>query len=188
MKKITILFCLILCVLLCSCANERGQNGDDTLGVGSTETTQPTSDAIGTETSTVSPLVSSTDTSLYPAEPKSGRFTSGYGEGIDIILDWTAIPNGKDYDITLTLSLDCYSIFVGARNDGAVIIDGKKFTVVSEAQRIEENVRRTIELGTFTTSCSSGGTVDVSAKWHFNGNYAGVEYEWLELSGSIDLK
>lgn len=183
MKKIAILFCLILCVFLCSCTDESGQNGDDTVGP-----SQSSSETTGTETTDTPQITSSIDASSYPAEPKSGRFTSGYGEGIDIVLDWTAIPNGKDYDITLTLSLDCYSIFVGARNDGAVIIDGKKFTVVSEAQRIEENVRRTIELGTFTTSCSSGVAVDVSAKWHFNGNYAGVEYEWLELSGSIDLK
>ena len=85
-------------------------------------------------------------------EIKSGKLSSGYGEGIDLVLQWSAVPNGEDYEITFELSLDCYSLFVGARKDGALIVDGRKFTVVNDALEFPENERRQIPLGSYTVN------------------------------------
>ncbi len=185
MKKYTIILLAVLCVFLCACVG----NGTpvETSGVGGDITTPSITTPAVSTSDTTTPDVS-TDVPVPPLEIKSGKLTSGYGEGIDLVLQWTAVPNGEDYEITFELSLDCYSLFVGARKDGSLIVDGRKFTVVNDALEFPENERRQIFLGTYTANCASGQIVPVSAKWHFNGNYAGIQYEWIELSGEIDLR
>jgi hypothetical protein len=181
MKKIFALICLICCLLLCACAGDGSESTQPTTQTPEVSTSEPTSQTTPSE-STSAPQ---TDVTLTP---KSGIITSGYEEGIDLVLEWTATPIGNDYELIFKLSLDCYSLFVGPRNDGALIVDGKKFAVVTVRQEIEENERRTIDFGTYTTSCAAGEVIDVSAKWHFNGSYAGIKYDWIELAGAIDLK
>lgn len=185
MKKYTMILLAVLCVFLCACVGNGAQTENTDMGE---NTTPPSVTTPATSTSDTTTPAVSTDAPAPVLEIKSGKLSSGYGEGIDLVLQWSAVPNGEDYEITFELSLDCYSLFVGARKDGALIVDGRKFTVVNDALEFPENERRQIPLGSYTVNCASGQKVPVSAKWHFNGNYAGIQYEWIELSGEIDLR
>lgn len=158
----------------------------------SSKTPEPTPPAVTTETPAVSetnPPETSAPTPAAPGESKSGVISSDYGNSIELSLAWTALPKDDGtYTVDIKMELSCYSLFVGARQDGAFIFDGKKYTVLTPPYQYDENTKRSITLGEFSMECAGGRYVPVSAKWHFNGTYGTVLYDWLEVSGDIDLR
>lgn len=212
MKKIFALVAVALtCALLVACTDKPPVITDgatdpatimpdpiDTPAVTTDEITDaPITDAPITDAPvTTAPPVDTTSplgdkTHVPGAELGSGYVMSNSGTKLNILLNWKAVNGEKEgtADITVTVFLECYSIFVGERDDGEIRIGDKQINYSSPQLEIPGAGFNEIDFGTytFTVDKSSGDTTSLPlyASWHFRGTYAGLSVDWVTVNSDI---
>ncbi|MBQ7011750.1 MAG: hypothetical protein IJN63_08595 [Clostridia bacterium] len=121
----------------------------------------------------------------------SGFVISNSGTKLNILLNWKAVNGEKEgtADITVSVFLECYSIFVGERNDGEIRVGEKMINYSSPQLELPGSDFNEIDFGsyTFTVDKSSGASTEVPlyASWHFRGTYAGLSVDWVTVNSSI---
>ncbi len=186
---------LTLALLLCACAPNAKPADTD-----AAPTTPLLPDSI-TETGEVpSPVPSEpaatkpeeTETVTPQSEPIRGEIPADPAAKIALSLEWTAQPlSEKQYRITVILSLNSFSVFVGERSDGELSFGTRRITYHSDKIEYDRTKKTKIALTEYTFDYEVSGTgarsVPVSASWRFGGVYAGTPIDWLTLDGTISL-
>lgn len=137
----------------------------------------PGTDTAGEESATAP------ETASGHAYRTSGTFRSTTGTYLDLYVDWVAeSPDGVHVTLTLTASLHCYSIDIGARPDmGKIVLGDKTEKFSTPAFRQEKNEKTTFPVFTRTYKLAAGtdfpvaadgtGSLPVKVVWPFNGTY-----------------
>lgn len=194
MKHSLIVSAILLLLFLAGCAEGESnslQTPETTVDrVGEVITTAPP----GTTPSliTPSPSPSPTPTESYGLIDASGSFRSDSGTALNLIADWSCVSvNAGNARLTVELSLESFSLYVGERPYNTLIINGNTITFHTPA--IETDGGDTIVTPLYTWSetipLNPDGTLDleISAEWVFTGTYSGKEIDSLCLEGSIIL-
>ena len=198
MKKIFIVLCLVLSLVLCSCG------GDEVSNAPSESKPDAPSVSVDPEQSVpedISQPDQNGDISL-PADTDyetaqvnaSGHFLSDYGCGIDIEVIWTleSVSEGKVL-YTAEVFLISYSVKVGARfSDCYVAVNEEKVYFTSPVLDVEDcdkpvrthlaTVEKELELS------YDNHVYTVSVSFPFRGTYNDVALPKLEASGIINVK
>lgn len=123
----------------------------------------------------------------------SGSFSKYPVNGFGLYCSWSASQSvtGNYSDVTLSVYLKHYSLYVGARADSTVSINGVSETYTAQAISCDGGTNTTL-LKTYTVRVShnSDGTktgVPLSAYWRFSGTYSGVDISSITASTIIDL-
>ena len=198
MKKIFIVLCLVLSLVLCSCG------GDEVSNAPSESKPDAPSVSVDPEQSVpedISQPDQNGDISL-PADTDyetaqvnaSGHFLSDYGCGLDIEVIWTLETTSPGKVLyTAEVYLVSYSIKIGARySDCYLSVNGEKvsFTTPSvEAEGGKERARTHIASVEKELELSyDTHTYTVSVSFPFRGTYNGIALPKLEASGIINVK
>lgn len=124
----------------------------------------------------------------------SGVIVSDSGLKLNILLDWKAVNGSEEgtADISVTVYLECYSIFVGTRDDGEIMLDSQMIHYSTPMLEIGGPQFNEIDFGTYTFSVKKAqGTQTVlplSGKWHFRGEYSGLSLDWVIAQGEISFQ
>ena len=129
----------------------------------------------------------------------SGTLRSTTGTYLDLYVDWVAeSPDGVHVTLTLTASLHCYSIDVGARPDmGKIVLGDKTEKFSTPAFRQEKNEKTTFPVFTRTYDLTAGtdfpvsadgtGSLPVKVVWPFNGTYGKTPLGDVIAEGTLKL-
>ncbi len=202
MKKIFIVLCLVLSILLCSCG------GDEVSSTPAESTPVPPQESVGgdgSEQESVPDTPSQPDQSGDISPPAdtdyetaqvnaSGHFLSDYGCGLDIEVIWTLETTSPGKVLyTAEVFLISYSIKVGARySDCYLTVNGEKVsftTAAIDAEGGDDRTRTHIASVQNELELSYDNHIySVSVSFPFRGTYNGVELPELEASGIINVK
>lgn len=153
----------------------------------------PGTDTAGNESETVP------GTASERAYRTSGTLRSTTGTYLDLFVDWVAeSPDGVHVTLTLTASLHCYSIDVGARPDmGRITLGDKTGKFSTPAFRQERNEKTTFPVFTRTYELTAGtdfpvqsdgvGSLPVRVVWQFNGTYGKTPLGDVIAEGTLKL-
>ena len=122
----------------------------------------------------------------------SGSFRSDTGTALNLIADWECVSvSAKNVRLTITLSLESYSLSVGERTANQLVLNGVPITFRTPALEVPSGGLSKTELYTWseTMPLMDDGSLqqDLYVYWVFTGSYSGVEMEKLELSGHISV-
>ena len=124
----------------------------------------------------------------------SGSFEKYPVKGFGLYCTWSASQSvtGNYSDVTLNVYLKYYSLYVGARSDSTISINGTSETYTVAAISESSNSAHTKLLKTKTVRVyhNTNGTktgVALSASWRFSGTYSGVSIGTITASTTIDL-
>ena len=123
----------------------------------------------------------------------SGSFSNYPTTYLGLYCEWSATQNvsNNTSSVTLNVYLKYYSLYVGARDNGKVSINGTSTTYSSPAISEGTNTWNTKLLKTYTVSVphNSDGTKScaLSASWSFNGTYSGVSIGTITASTTVTL-
>ena len=202
MKRLTaVLFCFCL-ILSAGCAKQKSPDPVPTAAETSAPTPEPT--ARGGEVvitaapgSTPSPINTPMPTAEIPESGSesglvdaSGTFRSDTGTALNLVADWECISvSAKNVRLTITLSLESYSLSVGERTANQLVLNGMPITYHTQALEVPSGGLSKTELYTWseTLTLMEDGSLhqDLYAFWVFSGTYSGVQIDQLELSGHI---
>ena len=120
----------------------------------------------------------------------SGSFRSNTGTALNLVADWECVSvSAKNVRLTITLSLESYSLSVGERGANQLILNGIPITYRTSALEVPSGGLSKTELYTWseTFPLMEDGSFqqDLYAFWVFSGTYSGVQIDQLELSGHI---
>ena len=120
----------------------------------------------------------------------SGSFRSDTGTALNLRADWECVSvSAKNVRLTITLSLESYSLSVGERGANQLILNGIPITYRTSALEVPSGGLSKTELYTWseTFPLMEDGSFqqDLYAFWVFSGTYSGVQIDQLELSGHI---
>lgn len=121
----------------------------------------------------------------------AGSFKSTNDNYLKLRVDWETDYTSENDFVTVTAKvyLEHYSIFIGARNNGSVSINGEAITFSTPAINQEANTKKTPLIATHTVQIpyKPGETInaDIYAKWHVSGIFNGKKIDWLEVSGKL---
>lgn len=204
---------LILALLLICCAgcdpkkdpqtSTGGQTSSNTSepDTSETKTSEPdTSEPDTSEPDTSEPDTSEPDTSepdTSEAWTESGSFTSeikdanGAPVRFTLGVKWTAAraENSKDVTVKADVYLEHYTLTVGERKNGKLVIGGEEKTFTTQAISTEDMSAQTSQLYSVTFTLSdweNGKDIDVKLDWYFGGVYSGVEIGWINAEGVIE--
>lgn len=126
----------------------------------------------------------------YDLVDASGSFRSDTGTALNLVADWECISvSAKKVRLTITLSLESYSLSVGERSANQLVLNGIPITYRTSAVEVPSGGLSKTELYTWseTLSLMEDGSLqqDLYAYWVFSGTYSGTEIDRLELSGHI---
>ena len=150
-------------------------------------------DTVGNESETVP------GTASERAYRTSGTLRSTTGTYLDLFVDWVAeSPDGVHVTLTLTASLHCYSIDVGARPDmGRITLGDQTEKFSTPAFRQEKNEKTTFPVFTRTYELTAGtdfpvqsdgvGSLPVRVVWQFNGTYGKTPLGDVVAEGTLKL-
>jgi len=122
---------------------------------------------------------------------EKGSFKTQNDITLKLRVDWeTDYVAGSDFvTVTAKVYLEHNSIFVSARTNGSVSINGTQAAFSTPAIRQESNARKETLLTTHTVKITykAGETLnaDIYAKWYFGGVYANKKTDWLEATGKL---
>lgn len=123
---------------------------------------------------------------------KNGSALSETGTKLILRLDYNIYKEAgaENYIVEASLYLDCYSIFTGPRNNGTLNVNGNTVTYSTPELSIDKNTENRILLteSEFILENLTSGEIVLSASWLFNGVYAGVKIDWLNVEAVVDLK
>lgn len=124
----------------------------------------------------------------------SGSFQNLPVNNFGLYCTWSASQSviGNYSDVTLYVYLKYYSLYVGARSDSTISINGTSETYTAEAISEDSNATHTKLLKSKTVRVyhNTNGTktgVALSASWRFSGTYSGVSIGTITASTTIDL-
>lgn len=124
----------------------------------------------------------------------SGSFENYPTRGFGLYCTWSASQSvtGNYSDVTLNVYLKYYSLYVGARADSTISINGTSETYTAAAISEDSNASHTtlLKSKTVRVAHSTNGTktgVALSASWRFSGTYSGVSIGTITASTTIDL-
>ena len=143
-------------------------------------TAQPTPEPLPTET----PEPAGVDPSLLA----SGSFRSDTGTPLNLVADWRAISlTESTARITVTLSLESYSLGVGERRSNVLTFNGEDYYFMTDPIEIEggDFVKTQIYVWSKEIPLSQL-SFQLSARWNLKGSYSKKEMETIELSGSYE--
>jgi hypothetical protein len=202
MKKIFIVLCLVLSLVLCSCG------GDETSLPPAESNPVPPQESVGGDSSEQESVPDTTsrpdqngdislpaDTDYETAQVNaSGHFLSDYGCGLDIEVIWTLETTSPGKVLyTAEVYLISYSIKIGARySDCYLTVNGEKVsftTAAVEAEGGKERARTHLASVEKELELSYDNHVyTVSVSFPFRGTYNDVALPKLEASGIINVK
>ena len=109
---------------------------------------------------------------------------------MNLVADWECISvSAKNVRLTITLSLESYSLSVGERTANQLVLNGMPITYHTQALEVPSGGLSKTELYTWseTLTLMEDGSLhqDLYAFWVFSGTYSGVQIDQLELSGHI---
>ena len=121
----------------------------------------------------------------------SGSFSSSYGTGLDLCVDWSVVTLNAD-EVSVSIRV---SVLSGALHSGpmplGINVGGQYETLTANAVNYDGAALAYSTLGTqtFTVSCPAGQTtsIPVQASWNFGGTYGGNEVPVLESGGYINV-
>lgn len=199
-RLIAIILCVFL-VLASSCGKKESPEPTPTAEETSTPAPDPThrGEVVITAApgSTPSPVNTPMPTAEVPEngsefEPVdiSGSFRSNTGTALNLVADWQCVSvSAKNVRLTITLSLESYSLSVGERSANQLVLNGIPITYRTAALEVPSGGLSKTELYTWTETLPlmEDGSLqqDLYAFWVFTGTYSGVQIDKLELSGHI---
>ena len=199
-RLIPIFFCLCLC-LASGCGKHGLPEPTPTAEDVSTPTAEPTTRggevvitaAPGSTPSPVNtpmPAADDAEGGDYDLVDISGSFRSDTGTALNLVADWECISvSAKNVRLTITLSLESYSLSVGERSANQLVLNGIPITYRTSSLEVPSGGLSKTELYTWseTLPLMEDGSLqqDLYAYWVFSGTYSGVEIDQLELSGHI---
>lgn len=198
---IYILFCLFA-LLAVGCAKQDSHELTPTATDAALPTSEPTprgGEVVITATpgSTPSPIntpIPATDDTEtggdYDLVDASGSFRSDTGTALNLVADWECVSiSAKNVRLTITLSLESYSLSVGERSANQLVLNGIPITYRTSSIEVPSGGLSKTELYTWseTLPLMEDGSLqqDLYAYWVFSGTYSGKEIDQLELSGHI---
>ena len=160
---------------------------------------QPTVSMIPVVTPAPTPVITPTPAPTPTPQPAgialgSGQFKSDTGLWINTVASWSAeTVSATEAEVTITVDLKSYSLYMGGRNDALIIELGEHRTALDvEALELETKEEVTTKLGsiTFTVDAPQGKTTTLPLKteWLFGGTYSGEEVPSIIAEGDITLK
>ena len=147
----------------------------------------PTGDTEGA--TEVEPLPTPEPTPSVTAMPggidRSGSFRSDTGTALNLIADWRCVSVSDDAcQLTITLSLESYSLDVGERRNNTLTVNGVNYSFLTDPIEISGGFRKT-QIYVWTGQLSDyDPSFTFSATWNLQGSYSGVPMETVEVSGS----
>ncbi len=127
--------------------------------------------------------------------PKSsGSFSGETNTSLEYRLDWTLVGiNNGVAEFEFKVILSTYELRLSERkNLGQIVLDGGKTIHKFSTSRIDISPGGKAEIELYKTNLThemTGDTLsfEAEARWFFNGNYAGVDFEWLSAVGVITV-
>jgi hypothetical protein len=115
----------------------------------------------------------------------SGSFRSDTGTALNLVADWREVSVSSDtVKLTVTLSLESYSLDVGDRRNNTLTFNGETYSFTTTPILVEEGFHKTA-ICTWEKEVPAGSLgFTLSARWELLGSYSGKEMEAIELSGS----
>ena len=166
---------------------------DDPVTPEVTTTEEPTD----TSTDPMTPAETTTQTpvtTVLPAEiATEGIFKMDTGSSLDFKVAWKLdrFEDGYAY-IDVDIVLNTYEIYVSQRRNLGVVSYGEE-KINFSTDRISYSGKNKIEIPLTKVQIAIPTTGDIAVafvegKWFYNGNYAGVDYDWLSAGGYVCVK
>ena len=115
-----------------------------------------------------------------------GTLRSNTSTSLNLVLSYKLTQNGNKTVIKYELGLDTYAIYVSARSKiNHISFNGKKTEFSTDALDYDGKSKTYIKLFDGTEEIDGTGDIEVSAKWVFNGNYAGNDIDSIVINGTI---
>ena len=214
-KYIFLLAALVLCTALVSCKGNEPpvitepvttgilpdpvittENDVDYDAPATTEPAPVTEPPVSTDAPVTDPVTDDTTEAVkHPHTPGrelgSGFVISDSGTKLNLLLNWTAADGEEEGTavVTVKVFLECYSIFVGARNDGELGVGEERIRYDTPQLEIPGSGFNEIDFGTYTfivqKSQASETTLPIIATWHFRGVYAGLSVDYVTIDSTI---
>ena len=141
-------------------------------------TAQPTPEPLPEETP--EPVI------VNPSVLASGSFRSDTGTALNLVADWRAVAiDATTARITVTLSLESYSLDIGERRGNILTFNGEDYYFVTDPIEIAggDFVKTQIYVWSQEIPMSEL-SFDLAVRWNLRGSYSKKEMEAIELSGS----
>ena len=124
----------------------------------------------------------------------SGRINPKDSNNIELHIEWTATQKADSptASVTVKVFLDSYEVYIGARDNCKIILDGDTETfktgVISRKSSAFQSSM--IYSNTYEVLSPAGETVElpVSAEFFFGGKYGSKYFDWIKVDGTITLK
>ena len=124
----------------------------------------------------------------------NGSFKNYPVSNFGLYCEWSATQNksGNYSDVTLNVYLHYSEIYVGARSDSTISINGESETYTAPAisHNAGTSYNRLLKSKTVRVKHDADGTknnVSLSASWRFSGTYSGVSVGTITASATINL-
>ncbi len=143
-------------------------------------TAQPTPEPLPEETE--EPVI------VNPNQLASGSFRSDTGTALNLVADWRAAAiDATTARITVTLSLESYSLDIGERRGNILTFNGEDYYFVTDPIEIAggDFVKTQIYVWSQEIPMSEL-SFDLAVRWNLRGSYSKKEMEAIELSGSYE--
>ena len=115
----------------------------------------------------------------------SGSFSSNTGTALNLIVFWSAVNNGGQKTLNVTVSSSSYSLYCSDSYGGVELsVNGMTYVSSTPAINYGGNSIVTNTLASFSIPNVSG-PVSLNAVWHFNGTYSGVSIGDVRASGTV---
>ena len=152
------------------------------------ETFQPAPE--NTAQPTPEPLPEATEEPVIvnPNQLASGSFRSDTGTALNLVADWRAAAiDATTARITVTLSLESYSLDIGERRGNILTFNGEDYYFVTDPIEIAggDFVKTQIYVWSQEIPMSEL-SFDLAVRWNLRGSYSKKEMEAIELSGSYE--
>ena len=141
-------------------------------------TAQPTPEPLPEETT--EPVI------VNPSVLASGSFRSDTGTALNLVADWRAVAiDATTARITVTLSLESYSLDIGERRSNVLTFNGEEYYFLTDPIELEGGDFCKTQIYVWSKEIGmSELTFDLSVRWNLRGSYSKKEMEDIELSGS----
>ncbi|MBR3556212.1 MAG: hypothetical protein IKN89_09900 [Oscillospiraceae bacterium] len=143
-------------------------------------TAQPTPEPLPEETP--EPVI------VNPSVLASGTFRSDTGTALNLVADWRAAAiDDSTARITITLSLESYSLDIGERRSNILTFNGEDYYFMTDPLEIEggDFVKTQIYVWSKEVPLSKL-SFELAVSWNLKGSYSKKEMDTIELSGSYE--
>ena len=152
------------------------------------ETFQPAPE--NTAQPTPEPLPEATEEPVIvnPNQLASGSFRSDTGTALNLVADWRAAAiDATTARLTVTLSLESYSLDIGERRGNILTFNGEDYYFVTDPIEIAggDFVKTQIYVWSQEIPMSEL-SFELAVRWNLRGSYSKKEMEAIELSGSYE--